>query len=364
MHNDHQGEEEKVAEKDMKLKIIRKKKMKKKNESSNGKNSFEKKLMKFKDLPDYMKDNEYILDYYRCEWPLKDVFFSLFSWHNETLNIWTVNSDELHGEDGDRSFDLFQVRAREVSGSLMGPMMKKGETLNVSDQNQMMIPGSHMRHISEEPGWQVPGGEMFQAIPKWPWFIFLSGAMGCFVCSSLSHLLACHSLCFNFFFWRLDYAGISLMIVCSFFAPIYYSFYCNPYAKLVYLTSITVLGILAVITLLAPVLSSPRFRSFRAALFVTMGFSGVIPATHAVLLHWGHPHIYMALGFELAMALLYSAGASFYVSRIPEKWKPGAFDVAGHSHQIFHVFVVLGALAHSAAIIFILDFRRGSPVCV
>lgn len=39
-------------------------------------------------------------------------------------------------------FGFVEVRAREVSGSLTEPMMKKGETLNVSDQNQMMIPVS------------------------------------------------------------------------------------------------------------------------------------------------------------------------------------------------------------------------------
>lgn len=64
------------------------------------------------------------------------------------------------------------------------------------------------------------------------------------------------------------------------------------------------------------------------------------------------------------MALLYTVGGGFYVSRIPQKWKPGAFDIAGHSHQVFHVFVVPAALVHSAAIIFIPEFCRGSPVCM
>ncbi|GJW74527.1 heptahelical transmembrane protein 2 [Tanacetum coccineum] len=197
-------------------------------------------------------------------------------------------------------------------------------------------------------------------IPKWPWFVFLTGAMGCLICSSISHLFACHSKTFNLFFWRLDYAGISLMIVTSFFAPIYYAFTCHPFSRVFYLSAITTLGFLAIFTLLSPALSAPRYRSFRATLFLAMGFSGVIPATHAVYLHWRDPKILMALVYEVIMAVFYSIGAMFYVKRIPERWKPGAFDIAGHSHQIFHVFVVGGALAHAAATVVIMNMKQTS----
>jgi predicted membrane channel-forming protein YqfA (hemolysin III family) len=37
--------------------------------------------------------------------------------------------------------------------------------------------------------------------------------------------------------------------------------------------------------------------------------------------------------------------------------KPGLFDLTGHSHQIFHVFVVLGALAHYGATLLFLEYR-------
>lgn len=46
-------------------------------------------VVRFEELPEYMKDNEYILNYYRANWPLKQALFSIFRWHNETLNVWT-----------------------------------------------------------------------------------------------------------------------------------------------------------------------------------------------------------------------------------------------------------------------------------
>ena len=46
-------------------------------------------LVEYHSLPGYLRDNEFILGHYRSEWPMKQVIFSIFTIHNETLNVWT-----------------------------------------------------------------------------------------------------------------------------------------------------------------------------------------------------------------------------------------------------------------------------------
>lgn len=181
--------------------------------------------------------------------------------------------------------------------------------------------------------------------------------MFCLLSSSICHLFSCHSRTLNIFLLRIDYVGITTMIITSFFPPIYYIFLCDSHWQYIYLGGITAMGMFTILTLLSPSLSTGKFRAFRALLFSSMGFFGMIPAVHGTIVNWTNPKRNTLLAYECSMALFYLVGTGFYVSRIPERFKPGWFDLAGHSHQIFHVFVVLGALAHYGATLVFLEYR-------
>lgn len=73
---------------------------------------------------------------------------------------------------------------------------------------------------------------------------------------------------------RLDYLGISLLIVGSFIPWVYYGFYCRREPKITYITMVSVLGVGAAIVSLWDKFSESSYRHVRAAVFVAIGCSG------------------------------------------------------------------------------------------
>ncbi|KAI7996366.1 Heptahelical transmembrane protein 3 [Camellia lanceoleosa] len=183
----------------------------------NMKQGFERRLVKYESLPEYLKDNEFILDYYRCKWPLKETLFSVFTWHNETLNIWTHSGgfiifvaltvlSSLEKTNIESMIISFFRPTIQTPWTMMMMVMTTKTDANSSDS---FFPTSNLGEL-------IPPG----IIPT------LSDFWG----NGLFNLQLPLPHRWNVFFWRLDYASISLMIVCSFFAPIYHAFSCNPYS--------------------------------------------------------------------------------------------------------------------------------------
>jgi len=139
---------------------------------------------------------------------------------------------------------------------------------------------------------------------------------------------------------RVDYAGIDALTSISFYPPGDYSFTGSRILQGVYMGSITVLGFATIIFTLLPSFPRPDFRSFPAALFLGMGLSGVAPIFHKLMHYKKQPEALQTTGFEILMGILHGIqriDIRTYATRIPERWKPGKFGVAGHTPAILHV---------------------------
>ncbi|KAK2656795.1 hypothetical protein Ddye_009847 [Dipteronia dyeriana] len=366
-------------------------------------------LVEYHALPGFLRDNEYILGHYRSEWPLKQVLLSMFTIHNETLNVWThligffiflaltiytamkvpkvVDLHSLqHIPDVLKKADLHKLHM-ELKTCLpslpnMPDLHKFREELKIALPSMDLLPSLSSWHVMEllynclperfshgnqtdvcvlrsvkEDVANIIAPLMVRPITRWPFFAFLGGAMFCLLSSSICHLLSCHSERVSYIMLRLDYAGIAALISTSFYPPVYYSFMCNPFFCNLYMGFITILGIATILFSLLPVFQSPEFRTVRASLFFGMGMSGIAPILHKVILFWHQPEALHTTGYEILMGVLYGIGALVYATRIPERWMPGKFDIAGHSHQLFHILVVAGAYTHYRAGLVYLNWR-------
>ncbi|KAI8827154.1 putative hemolysin-III channel protein Izh2 [Fimicolochytrium jonesii] len=195
--------------------------------------------------------------------------------------------------------------------------------------------------------------------------VFLLSAVVCFSLSAWFHTVICHSQRVCILFNKIDYFGIVVLICGSTYPSLYWGFSCHPHFRVVYCTMTTIFGGMTMYTSLASRFSTPNHRDIRTASFVGLGLSGLIPLLHGFYLH-GIATSIEAVSFWhlMGMAAFYIVGAIVYTLRVPERIFPGRFDIWGHSHQIFHVLVLGGAITHYLGLVKSCRYwREGTPPC-
>ncbi|KAK6429915.1 hypothetical protein LTR95_013933 [Oleoguttula sp. CCFEE 5521] len=181
---------------------------------------------------------------------------------------------------------------------------------------------------------------------------YFLGAVTCLTMSATYHTISNHSQAVSKFGNQLDYMGIVFLIWGSFVPSIYYGFSTEP-------ELITSIGAATLVVIMYPKFRTPAWRPVRAAMFVFMGISAVVPVMHGVKLYGAEQmNRQIGLSWLVAQGVLYISGAAIYAARVPERWQPGQFDIVGSSHQIFHVLVVLAAAAHLVGLLKAFDYEH------
>uniref|UniRef100_A0A0R3X6F9 Adiponectin receptor 2 n=1 Tax=Hydatigena taeniaeformis TaxID=6205 RepID=A0A0R3X6F9_HYDTA len=273
-------------------------------------------VVHYSHLPEWLRDNDYLHWGHRPQLTsFEQCFRSIFRIHTETGNIWT---------------------------HLIGCLCF------------LVLCISFLVH----PGLDLPWDETLVIT-----FFFISAILALGF-SWTFHTVYCYSEPVGRLFSKLDYMGIALLIIGSFVPWIHYSFYCHVPSKIVYLSGIIILGVICMVISSQDRFCTPKYRSVRAGLFLSLGLSAVVPFVHYVFLEgfWNTINS-SGVGWLALMALLYITGALIYAFRIPECLYPGKFDIWFQSHQIFHVFVVLAALVHLNSILQIAEYRHSRREC-
>jgi adiponectin receptor len=185
------------------------------------------------------------------------------------------------------------------------------------------------------------------------------------VCSTVFHVMCCVSEDVYRLTARIDYTGIVVMIVVSFWPFMYQIFYCEPIWALFYSFAITLIGVVVLIVSWTPALNVPEYTHLRALLFLGMGAFAVFPVPHAIgLVGWGN--LWPVFWPLSLMGALYSVGALLYGYQVPERFFPGHhwFNRGIFtSHFLFHVFSVAAACVHYWNAHNVLIWRATTLVC-
>lgn len=187
--------------------------------------------------------------------------------------------------------------------------------------------------------------------------LYIAAAQCCMATSALFHLLSPVSKLAYDRALQADMTGIAGIITASFLVGIHYGYWCHVTLGRIYLSVVFVLSCVALAWPYIPAL----FRNFKASVIFFASFVtfALVPLFHWVFLVGGlsSPQADLFFWKLLQTFAFYGAGFFFYLMQYPERLYPGAFDLYAHSHQLWHIGVLLGALRYYDAMSSYAAFR-------
>ncbi|KAI9005176.1 hemolysin-III related-domain-containing protein [Phycomyces nitens] len=270
-----------------------------------------KRLLHYEELPIPWRNNENIYTGYRFLNSTAECWYSLLYVHNETGNIYT------------HLFGLVFLAMMGTYHLLYSPVLS-----------------------------DIP------IVDKVFFGIFFIAACKCLLCSTVWHTLSGIS---DLQTYRkvacLDYVGISVLICASIILCEYYGFYNHDIWRNTYITAT---GSMAVLGVAMPFMSwfdhSER-RWLRTTFFVVMASSAVIPIVHLCIANGPKETANFLSPFSKSITS-YIIGVIVYGNQLPERIWPGKFDHLGHSHQLWHLFVMGGIWYNYTAIFHMVNLRE------
>ncbi|KAH9484973.1 hypothetical protein JR316_0001877 [Psilocybe cubensis] len=271
-------------------------------------------LIKYSDLPYPWRNNPFVAHGYRFipieKWPL--ILMSVFTCHNETLNIHTH----------------------------LVPFLLWGVNL---------LPLIWNTHEYDTPE-----------------LLFMAFALLCLASSAIWHTMSgCADHRSMEFCARVDYVGIGWLISASVGTIVHYGFSdCHPNVGRAFLGLCLTTGIAGNIFPFMNWFNQHKYRFYRIGFFLTLSFSAIGPMVALSILH-SRAEMLAFVSPVFPSLASYLIGLAFYAAHFPERVIPPNIQrkldtIGGGSHAIWHCFIVLAVSQHKTA----MDHMKNGVQCM
>ncbi|XP_064626033.1 membrane progestin receptor beta-like [Lineus longissimus] len=194
----------------------------------------------------------------------------------------------------------------------------------------------------------------------WPLIAgFIAGFL-LYGCSSFAHCFQSKSEYYHYFCFMVDYSAIGVYGFGCALLHFHYSadeeFYYA--AKSFFIPVATFMGFFTCFGNMHGKLTYTRPYPFTRKLWQIGSVAAmyawlILPIVHRFFdcrFYQDERHCDRSINAHLRQVFFFLTSGIFYASDIPQKFFPGCFDIVGHSHQIFHVFIALCSLSKLDAI--------------